>query len=144
MFRVTRLSLYLALYLVLFTEQTFFYRVSVHNVLPDMLLIVTVFFGIFYGVRTGLEVGLVSGLIKDVFLTGPFGLNICVFGGIGLFCGLLSDKIYKENILTQFLIVFAVALSVSRLHVPFALYTAFFAVIMFLGLRYLFISKESF
>ncbi len=142
MYRINRFAVYAALFLLLTIEEVALHHFNMKGILPDTLMIFVIFFGLFSGIRLGIEAGLVCGFIKDVLGVGVFGLNILVFGLIGLICGALTDKVYKEHIVTQFAIVFMVSLIVSGLHLWHALYTALVAPLVFLLMQKLFKGSE--
>ena len=142
MYRINRLAVYAALFFLLTIEEIAVHYFAMKGILPDTLMVFVIFFGLFSGIRLGTEAGLVCGFIKDVLGVGVFGLNILVFGLIGLICGALTDKVYKENIITQFSIVFMASLIVSGLHLGHALYTALVAPLIFLLMQKLFKGSE--
>ena len=100
---------------------------SIKGIIPDVLLIAVVYFALFYGVKTGLEAGLAVGFLKDLFTLGPFGLHMMIFGLAGFIVGAISEKVYRENILVQFIIVFISGYFTSRFNLYHALYTAVIA-----------------
>ena len=138
MYRVNRYLAYFTLVLFLLLESTVATRFSIKGASPSLLIIFVIFFGLFYGMRTGLEVGLVSGLLKDILGIGTFGINIFIFGTLGFICGALSDKVYKENFLTQFMFSFVAAFFISKLYLAHAIYTALVAPFVILFLRFMF------
>jgi len=131
MYRVSRPAIYAVLIFFFILEETVLSRISVHNVLPDTIMIFVVFCGLFCGMRIGIEVGVVSGFMKDILGIGVFGSHILMFSIVGFICGALSDKVYKENFLAQFLIVFLVMLFVSGLYISQSIYTAILTPVVF-------------
>ncbi|MCK4464051.1 MAG: rod shape-determining protein MreD [Candidatus Omnitrophica bacterium] len=138
MYRVNRMLVYFTLFLFLIIESTVINRISIKDATPALLVIFVIFFGFFYGMRIGLEVGLASGLLKDILGIGVFGINIFIFGTLGFICGALSDKVYKENFLTQFVFSFVAAFFISKLYLAHAVYTALVAPFAILALRFMF------
>lgn len=132
------MPIYFTLFFLLIIETTGINRVSVKDTTPALLVIFVIFFGLFYGMRIGLEVGSVAGLLKDILGIGVFGINIFIFGTLGFICGALSDKVYKENFLTQFAVSFVAAFFISRLYLSHAIYTALVAPFAILVLRFMF------
>lgn len=135
------MPVYFTLFLFLIIESTLINRISIRDTTPALLIIFVIFFGLFYGMRIGLEVGLVSGLLKDILGIGSFGINIFIFGTLGFICGALSDKVYKENFLTQFTFSFVAAFFISKLYLAHAIYTAAAAPFVILFLRFSFGTK---
>ena len=119
-------------------DATVINHVAIKDARPDLLIIFVIFLGLFYGMRIGLEVGLVSGLLKDILGIEPFGINIFIFGALGLISGALSDKVYKENFLSQVSISFIAAYLISGLCLWHAVYTAAIAPLLILVLGVLF------
>ena len=133
--------IYFTLFLFFMIESTVINRISIKDTTPGLLVIFVIFFGLFYGMRIGLEVGLVAGLLKDILGTGIFGINIFIIGTLGFICGALSDKVYKENFLTQFMFSFVAAFFISKLYLAHAIYTALVAPFVILFLRFSFGTK---
>jgi len=89
--------------LLFFVELILFDKLRVSGVRPEILLIVTVFFGFHFGTVRGMEIGALSGILKDIFSITGFGINAFSFLLIGFLSGYLKDKLFKDNFVTQFL-----------------------------------------
>lgn len=144
MHRINTFIICLIFILFFLLESTVLNRLSVYGASPQLLIIFVIFSGLFYGVSAGLGTGLAAGLLKDIMGIGIFGLNIVIFGTLGLVAGFLSDKVYRENILTQIVISSAAAYLISGFSIPCALYAALTAPFLFLFLRFAFLFQGYF
>lgn len=144
MYRINRLAIYLTIGISLTINQALLFRAPFKNLFPDFLTICVVFFGLFYNVRLGVEVGIVCGLMKDILGVGVFGANTLALGALGFISGVLSDKVYREHFLTQFIIVYIALLLTSGFHIEHAMYTALISPVIFFLLQHIFKMRESF
>ena len=124
---------------------------------PDVALICVAFFGMFLGPAAGLETGIAAGLFRDIFTLDIFWINAFIFGLAGYAAGAMSSKFYRESRSTQVFMVFGLTVVSMCLHclmahalirsphldfgaflllsaVPSGLYTAIFAVPLFVRL----------
>lgn len=68
-------------------------------VVPDLVLICSIYFGLLNGKVAGETTGFISGVILD-FITGlPFGFNCLYRTIIGYVCGIFSDSIIISGII---------------------------------------------
>ena len=109
MHKITRLRLYLGIFLIALLEIVFFSRIKLLGVQPDILLLAVIFFSLFFDRETALEASVVAGLLRDAVSTGFFGSNAILFFMVAFFASLFRDKIYKEFFLAQICFVMAVA-----------------------------------
>jgi rod shape-determining protein MreD len=77
---------------------------------PDLFLISTVLCSIRLELPQGSLVGLIMGFLRDLFSEDRFGLQCSLLTGTALAIGLLKDKLYKDHLLAQLLIVFIASL----------------------------------
>jgi len=158
----SRVRIYAVILTLFFLEITLFDKLRILGVRPELLLVATLFFGFHYGPGRGAEAGCISGVLKDIFSSGPFGINAFAFLFIGFFAGLLKDKLFKDNFVTQFFlssvavyiasVVYFLYLNEITPSVAFAgfwkmclykgLYTGFLAPLFFLALAKIFESEE--
>ncbi|NQT23103.1 MAG: rod shape-determining protein MreD, partial [Candidatus Omnitrophica bacterium] len=136
MYRIERPLLYLVLLVLLLFEALTSSLTAFNQIRPDLYLVLTVFFGLFYGITIGIECGLICGFINDILGTGVFGSNMLIFGLLGLICGAVSEKVYKENFLVQMLITFTASLFISNFLLLRSISTAVIAPVVILILRF--------
>ena len=146
--------MYLLLVIALILQSTVIGYIRIFNVMPDLALLLVIFFGLFFGLGVGLEIGFVAGLLKDILSTDIFGINTLTLAITGLTIGALSAKFFKESRTTQAILVFAFALFSMLIHyliflflsdityinlseylsaliIPSSLYTSFISLIIF-------------
>ena len=118
------------LVLALFLQMGFLNHVKLFGAKPDLMLILTVFFGLFFGKRKGLQVGFVAGLIADLFTADFFGINMFILGVTGFSAGAISAKLFffKESKTAELVLVFSFTVFAAILHFALVLIlTGFFA-----------------
>ncbi len=102
--------LFFTFILMLTFQFSFLWRVSFFGVIPNILLILIVWFSFCRGSRKGQVLGFFTGIVVDAFSIGIFGANAFLFTVIGFFVGLLKKKVDEGNIFVQGLVVFFVTL----------------------------------
>ena len=106
-----RLTAYATLMAIFFIENFLFKKMNIYGSRPELLLVITVFFGFYFGTAYGAEIGFLSGLLKDIFSVTFFGVNILLFILVGILAGSFRNKLAKESIIAQILFsIFAVYL----------------------------------
>ena len=89
-------------------QSTLLQEIALKGVVPDVSLVLLVFFAYQQGSMSGQVNGFISGIIQDFLSTAPLGLNACVRTVIGLLYGVLKGKVFVDPIfLPMILIVFA-------------------------------------
>lgn len=99
--RVLRLGFVVLAFLLAETVLAPYVRIA--GVGPDLLLVVTVSTGLLYGAREGIATGVYCGLLADLLRGRFLGLGAFSKGLTGYFFGLLSDRIFKDNLLVPIL-----------------------------------------
>lgn len=74
---------------------------SIDGIIPDIAMILLIFFSVLYGKRTGLVLGFTSGLIKDFLSQSPPGFHAFISMVIGFIAGFLKFHIDTGSILFQ-------------------------------------------
>ncbi len=100
--------LFFTFILMLTFQFSFLWRFSFFGVIPNILLILIVWFSLYKGSHKGQIMGFFTGIVVDAFSIGIFGANAFLFTGVGFFVGLLKKKVDEGNILVQGLLVFFV------------------------------------
>lgn len=85
--------------LALFLQTNVFGALAWQETIPDILLIVVVFFAIFNGAQRGSIYGVCCGLLEDLYLGRFIGLNAVSKGITAYIIGRLQGNVFKENIL---------------------------------------------
>jgi rod shape-determining protein MreD len=83
----------------LFLQTNLFGALAWQGTIPDILLIVVVFFAIFNGANQGTIYGICCGLLEDLYLGRFIGLNAVSKGITAYIIGRLQGNVFKENIL---------------------------------------------
>lgn len=75
------------------------------DILPNLLLVVTVTYGFKCGKRIGMLIGLFCGILSDTFWgDGGLGFYMLIYINIGAFCGLFRGYIHPEEHLFSLLL----------------------------------------
>lgn len=127
--------MFFALIVFFALEETIVAKIAFTGIKPDIILSLVAFFAYYFGNPAGFEAGLFAGIVKDALNISYFGTNTIFFVLFGWFAGFLSDKVYRENFVTQFLTVLLASLIISRLHVGHAFYSALLAPFVFFVMR---------
>jgi rod shape-determining protein MreD len=85
--------------MVLVLETVLMPYIRIFGVAPDLLLVVTVSTGLLYGTREGVAAGLFCGFVTDLMRGRFLGLSAFSKGLTGFLFGLLSERIFKDNLL---------------------------------------------
>lgn len=85
--------------MALFLQSTFFGFYSISGVIPDLVLILVVFFALFNGPVQGAIYGYLCGLLEDLFLGRLIGVNALSKALTAYIIGRLQGNVFKENLL---------------------------------------------
>lgn len=101
---MNRIKIIITVFIVALFQISLINKIKIFGVKPDLLFLVTVFYGFKGSARLGLFAGFLSGFFEDilggvVLGINTFGLSIC-----GFLIGKLSDNLYEENRITQLFI----------------------------------------
>ncbi len=113
----------------LFLEAAVLSNITFFPVLPDFLLIITLYVSLSQGAIVGETNGFVSGLILDLLSAAPLGLNAIVRTLVGFSVGLLGQTININGIVVPVIfggvgtILKALFLSFTAFFFPHAVYT---------------------
>lgn len=100
-------------------QSTVFQVISLANVVPNLLLIITVAAGYMRGRVEGLVTGLFCGLLVDITSGGIIGLCALFYMVIGYLNGLCNKIYYKDDFTIPFVLVAASDLTYSLLYYIF-------------------------
>lgn len=92
--------------LLCFTLQsTIFHFFELANVVPNLILIVTMSFGLMRGRKEGLLVGFFSGLLVDIFFGSVLGPYAFIYMTIGYLNGFFHRIYYVEDVLLPMIMI---------------------------------------
>lgn len=94
-------------------QTTVFKWLSIGNIVPNILIILTVIYGITNGDRFGLITGFFCGLICDIFFGNFIGLNALLYMYIGYINGKFNQNFYPEDIKLPLILIILSDLSYS-------------------------------
>lgn len=86
-------------------QSTIFHYLELANVVPNLILIVTMSFGLMRGRREGLLVGFFSGLLVDIFFGSILGPFAFIYMTLGYFNGFFHRIYYVEDVLLPMLMI---------------------------------------
>ena len=101
--RIVRQSVLIMLVFIL--QNTVFSALSFNGVKPNLLLVITVFFGFAAGINNGMLTGFFCGLMCDIFYGAYLGVYSFLFMLLGAFSGLMAKVFYADDIIFPFLTV---------------------------------------
>ncbi len=109
---------------VIFTKFSILEMVNIKAKI-DLALMLVIFFGLKGGIMPGQTGGFVAGLLEDL-LAKDFGINMLIKTIIGFIAGTFNKKIYLENFLTSFFIVFIATLIKGSIFIIIKLFSTNF------------------
>ncbi len=80
-------------------QTTFFQALELANVVPNLVLVVTVSYGYLRGRTHGMWIGLVCGLMLDMMYGSVIGLYGFIMMTIGFFIGYIKKLFFTESII---------------------------------------------
>lgn len=86
-------------------QSTVFQAIAIADVVPNILLIVTVFIGYTRGRKRGLACGLVCGLLTDIYFESVIGFCGLLYMGIGYLNGYAHKIYFRDNYTMPVLLV---------------------------------------
>jgi rod shape-determining protein MreD len=99
-------------------------------VVPNLSLLLVIFFNLYLGIRYSLFTALLAGLVKDSFSTNVFGLSLCSFVVSAYMTTILKQYIYHMGSrLSRYILIFAVI--IVNVAVYYSLYRLFEGIIPF-------------
>ena len=99
----------LGLVFVTFVVECVLAQVIGYWYIPNLLIILVVFFNLYRGTRYSLVAGVFAGLLKDSFSAGPFGLYTFAFIIAAFFTTLMKMYVYQPgSMVSRVLLVFIV------------------------------------
>ncbi|MBQ8816818.1 MAG: rod shape-determining protein MreD [Lachnospiraceae bacterium] len=91
--------------LIFILQNTVFAALSFNGVKPNLLLIVTVFFGFAVSTNNGMLTGFFCGLLCDIFFGSYIGVYSFLFMLLGGFGGVMARFFYQDDIVFPYVTV---------------------------------------
>lgn len=91
--------------LLFILQNTVFSYFSLNGVKPNLLLIITVFFGFAASVNNGMLTGFFCGLLCDIFFGSYLGVYSFLFMLLGGFSGVMAKFFYQDDLIFPFLTI---------------------------------------
>jgi len=92
--------------IALLLQTTLVEAISIHQIKPDVVIIVLVFISFYEGKITGTIFGFSAGWLQDIYAPEYLGLNALCKSLAGFFVGCTSGGVIEENIIAQGIILF--------------------------------------
>ena len=86
-------------------QNTVFATLSLNGVKPNLLLIITVFFGFAVSMNNGMLTGFFCGLLCDIFFNSFIGVYSFIFMLLGAFGGLMAKVFYQDDLIFPYLTI---------------------------------------
>jgi len=83
--------------LAIFLQTTLFRSYTLQGEIPDMVLILVIFYALFNGARKGTIYGVFCGLLEDIYVGRFIGINAIGKGITAYVIGRLQGNVFKEN-----------------------------------------------
>jgi len=132
---IQKLFLISIIVIVFFILEFFLFNILGSWFLPNLLLLVIIFFNLYLGIRYSLFAGLLSGLLRDSFSTAVFGINIFALIICAYMTTILSQHVYhKGSRSSRLLLVFLVCIIHSGVQV--ILYMMFGSINFLMALKF--------
>lgn len=97
-------------FFIFLQSTTFYSRVAVGEVSPDLLLIILSIASFILGPVAGELMGFVTGFIVDILSGGLLGISAFTYTITGYGVGLVGEKIFGSSIIFSVILLFAVTL----------------------------------
>ena len=125
---------------VFFFIEYFLFNVVGTWAVPDLLLLLIIFFNFYLGIRYGIYAAVLAGLIKDSFMIGVFGIHLVSFVVCSYFIAFLQKYVYaRGSTLSRFIVIFAAC--TLNILLQFILQSAFVPVNFFEVFRYIYLPE---
>lgn len=103
--------------LLFFFIEFLLFNLAGPDFMPDMLLLLVIFFNLSLGIRYSIFTAILAGILRDAFSAGVFGIHLCAFIVGAYLTTFLKRYIYHRG--SQFsllILVFAVTLADIAIH----------------------------
>jgi len=86
-------------FLALFLQTTFFRSFTIQGAVPDMVLVLVIFYAIFNSANRGTVYGVICGLLEDLYVGRFIGINAISKGITAFVIGKLQGNVFRENLM---------------------------------------------
>ncbi len=86
-------------FLALFLQSAIFRTFSINGAIPDMVLVLVVFYALLNGAGKATVYGVLCGLLEDLYIGRFIGINSISKGITAYIIGRLQGSLFKENII---------------------------------------------
>lgn len=110
--------------IVAFVTEFLLFNMVGRWVVPDLLLLLVIFFNLYFGIRYGLFAAVLAGAVTDSFGTGLFGIHLCSLMICACLTTILKGYIYHMGSrLSRYILISLIA--VINVIVCYGLYETF-------------------
>lgn len=88
-------------------QTTFFQKISMGSISPNILIIITASYGFMYDRKYGMMTGFICGLLMDIFYGDVLGFYALIYLYIGAANGIFHSLFYQEDIKLPLLLITA-------------------------------------
>ncbi|MDD4801807.1 MAG: rod shape-determining protein MreD [Syntrophomonas sp.] len=85
-------------FLALLLQSTIFRAITIFGAIPDMVLVLVIFYALLNGERKGTVYGVICGLLEDLYIGRFIGINSISKGITAYIVGRLQGNVFKENL----------------------------------------------
>ncbi|MBE7038606.1 MAG: rod shape-determining protein MreD [Ruminococcaceae bacterium] len=100
---------YLYLFVLLVLQTTFFTRIKIFGVIPNLVLVFSVCFFSVNKVPHSAFFGVVAGLMLDWIVGDKTGLNAIIFLYLGVFVSFVSNRFFYKRLVYIFILTFLIS-----------------------------------
>ena len=94
-----------AVIFIFILQSTLFKAVSLANITPNLLVILTSSIGFMRGRKEGMFTGILSGILIDLFYCDVFGVNVLIFMYVGYINGIFNKNFLPEDVRMPLIII---------------------------------------
>lgn len=98
-------------------EPTWLEKISLQDVLPDLTLLLVVYFALQYGEERAMFTGVIAGIIEDVTSNARLGHTVLALVVVGYFVGRLSRRLVTDHPAVKAGLVFVASLACGIIYV---------------------------
>lgn len=93
------LTIFVFIVVCFLLQTTLFTSLQIANLVPNLILVVTVSAGLLYGRKAGMFAGVICGLLVDLLYGSVVGVSVLMFTVIGYGCGAASKLYFEDDLI---------------------------------------------